>query len=244
MPTLDAIRSAGERELERLLSDLDARQRAQVREAIRQYGRVQDVPEQFWDRIRREVEEETVAALYLLMLSADSWTTGEIARQGAGVAVANARDSAGYALDAGRRAQNMAAQTTDTLRNRLARKVEDGLVSPAGGVGTLTDADLNAALEDTFSQARRDAIAANETTGSLSKGQIGAADRARETVTVEMRWKTEQDDRVCPRCSPLEEQPEEVWSLVFPDGPGEGSHVACRCWLRAVVVVEEEQAAA
>lgn len=39
----------------------------------------------------------------------------------------------------------------------------------------------------------------------------------------------------CERCGPLHEQPEEVWSKVFPDGPGYTAHPRCRCHLRPIV---------
>ena len=46
----------------------------------------------------------------------------------------------------------------------------------------------------------------------------------------ELIWKTRRDGGVCKICSPLHNQPEEVWSKEFPLGPG-SPHVRCRCYL-------------
>lgn len=60
-----------------------------------------------------------------------------------------------------------------------------------------------------------------------------AADAARATgLPVEEYWVTQQDDRVCPICGPLHDQPSKVWEPTFPLGPP--GHVNCRCDLRPV----------
>jgi hypothetical protein len=242
LPTLDAIREAGERDLQELLARLDARHRRILRDAIRRYGRVQNIPESVWEQIRSETESETVALLLLLMINADAWTAGEIKSQGGRIGGAGKGGTAGYALTAAGRATRMSLQTTQTLRDRLARSVEQARLNTADGkLGELTDEGLEKSLDDVFTKARRETISTNETTGSITSGQRGATGRVGQSVTVEMRWVTERDDRVCPRCSPLQDTPEEVWSLIFPEGPGEEAHPNCRCELRPVVVVEQPQ---
>lgn len=246
MPTLDDLRTAQESQLEELLARLDRRHRAMLRAAIERYGRVQDIPQEVWDRIRADMESEEVAALILLAIAAaDEWTTGEISRQGVRTRGYGQAGFAGYAMDAARRTQAMAAQTTDTLRDRLARKVEDMRTAGPGRVGDLTDEGIERALDDVLTTERRRTIAIDQTTSGFSVGQRGARERIAggdgatldtgQRVAIELIWRTELDDRVCPRCSPLEGQPEEVWSRVFPDGPGPEAHPNCRCSLQPQV---------
>ena len=42
-------------------------------------------------------------------------------------------------------------------------------------------------------------------------------------------WNTEEDERVCPICNPLDGLREEAWIREFPFGPP--AHPQCRCWL-------------
>ena len=250
MPTLDQLRYKGEAEIQKELEKLDRRNRAKVLAALEQYGHPRNIPQEFWDEMQFEQEYQLAAVILLLLLNGDEWTTGELSRQGVEVTAANQR---AYALQAARQAQQSAAATVDTLRQRITRRIEDALVSHSGGVGELKKADARAAVDDVFTPARREAIAATETTGALTQGQRqaaarvggdGAASADGQAVEIEMRWRTESDDRTCSRCAPLENQPEEVWSRVFPEGPGVEAHPNCRCWLEPVVVVQRSEVAA
>lgn len=252
MGTLDAIRNAGETDLERRLENLDRRHRALLRTEIERAGRVQDVPQAVWDQIQRDIEEETTAAIMLLILAADEWTTDEIAGLDVTTTTRTRRQDATYSLAAARHTMGTAAATTETLRDRLARKIEDAKATGPGDVGTLTGEGIEAALDDVMTDARRKGIATDMTTSSLSLGQRGAKVRTAgddgatedgdgQKVTIGLRWNTEQDNRVCPRCSPLEGTTEEVWGLIFPDGPGPDAHPNCRCSLSPVAVVTAEE---
>lgn len=249
MLSLDQIRYAGEARFQRELEKLDRRTRAKVLAALEDYGHPRDIPDEFWREIQREQEELLMAAIILMMRAGDEWTEDALVSQGLS---RTGYGPTAYALDAARRAQDSAAISTNTLRNRITRSVEDALASPTGGVGEMSATAARKAVDNVFTPARREAIATTETTGALTYGQRGAADRmggdgARldgQRVAIELHWETEQDNRVCPRCSPLQDQPEEVWGKVFPNGPGEESHPNCRCWLNPVVVVTRELVAA
>lgn len=247
MPTLDAIRAKGEADFRAKLETLDRRHRVKLLAALEQYGHPQFIPDEIWAEIRREQEDELLAAYIILMASGDEWTADELARQG--VSVSAASDGA-YGMKAARQAQRAATAVVDTLKDRITRRVEDSLASPTGGVGQAQTGELRQAIDDVLNDARRERIAATETTGALTTGQRGAAERiggdgARlvdgQTVEIEMRWVTEGDSLVCPRCAPLDGQPESVWSLVFPNGPGEEAHENCRCWLDPIVVVRAQE---
>ena len=254
MPTLDDLRTASEAKLEKLLARMDRRHKAMLRAAIEQYGRVQDIPQSVWDEIRADMENEEVAAAVLLaIIIGDEWTTDELKRQQVQGRNFTRRQLQSYALTAARQTQEVAAQTVDTLKQRLGRKIEDSKTVGPGGVGELTSQGIDDTLEDVFSDERRGTIATDHTTRGLSAGQLGASARAGgdgaqttagQRVQIQMVWVTERDYKVCPRCSPLHDQPEAVWGQVFPNGPGPDAHPNCRCSLRPVVVVVANQEAA
>ncbi len=250
MPTLDQIRTAGEAKVERILADSDAEARRILKAALKQYGRVQDIPESVWQEIRDHYadNDRLAAAIILLYVAADDWTTQEIGKQGVGVT--SDVPMADYALRAAKQTQSLAG-TVDTLRDRLARKIEDSRLTGPGAIGDLADNGINQALDDVFKAERIETIATDQTTAAMSAGQIGARDRAAGTdgaatnvdgqrVTIALVWSTESDYLVCPRCAPLEGQPEEIWSLVFPEGPGDDAHPNCRCSLEPQVIVASE----
>lgn len=251
--TIDDLRAAGEADLDRRLKKLDRRHKAMLRAAIDRYERVENIPESVWDEIRRDIEEEEAAAILLLIIAADEWTTARIGEQGGSAGEVGRRQAAAYSLAAARQAIGSAASSVDTMRNRLERKVGDMQTSGPGAVGTLTKGGIDEALEDVLTQSRRATMATDATTQGFSIGQRGAAERAGEmggdgaqtadgqTVKVELRWKTENDNRVCSRCSPLDGTYEEVWGRVFPNGPGPDAHPNCRCFLEPVVIVSRSE---
>jgi hypothetical protein len=69
-------------------------------------------------------------------------------------------------------------------------------------------------------------------TTELTRAYSAATNEVREQLLASglvMRkwWITKADERVCPICGPLHEQPETTWAFTFPDGPP--AHVNCRC---------------
>lgn len=85
---------------------------------------------------------------------------------------------------------------------------------------------------DLLSPARASDIAVTETTRANSKAERAAAEdfeRANPGVKIVAYWVTENDSRVCVRCSSLDGDPESVWLRELPDGPP--AHPNCRCWL-------------
>ena len=238
MSTLDAIRTAGEHDIEDVLRQLDDKHKAMLRAAIAQYGRVQYIPESVWLEIERNMEDGTAAAILMLLVLADDWTTTKLTDAGAARRALTPEQLDAYSRTADRRARAIAVGSTATLRSRLTRKIEDAALTGPGDLGQTTDGGIDGAMQDVFTQDRRDTIAVDMTTTAISDGQRGAAQRMGGgrtnegfPYTIELFWKTERDDRVCPRCAPLDGQPEEVWSRIFPEGPGPAVHPRCRCEL-------------
>lgn len=249
MPTLDQIRRAPERELRDALRQLDSDHRQLILEALDEYGHPRDIPEAIWERIRTEQEERLAAILLLLMVSGDDWTAQQLESQGVGIR--SARPDATYALQAARQAQIAAAQATDTLRNRIHRSVTDALASPRGGVGEISKTATRQAVNDVFTAARREQIEVTQSTRAVTTGQRGAEARlggdgaaldTGQAVEIEMRWRTRpylaKSGRSCEQCAALEGATEDVWGLVYPDGPGDEAHPHCNCYLEPVVVVQ------
>lgn len=243
---IERLRQSGEAKLERILQDSDEEARKILRDTLNQHGSLEAVPESVWQKIRDHYADNDAlaAAILLLWVSADQAMTSDIEKLGIGVR--NRLPMSGYALSAARQTQSLAG-TVDTLRDRLRRKIQDAQLEGPGGVGELTAGGIEQALDSVFTDARRRQLATDQTTGAISGGQIGARDRhvgddgsALTTggvrMTVALIWETEGDELVCPRCAPLNGQPEEVWSSVFPDGPGDDAHSNCRCRLRVMLV--------
>lgn len=248
MTDLEDIRRDGEEAIFALMQSLDERHREILRDALRRYGSVENIPLSVWGQIEEDTESELAALALLLMISGYGYTASELGEQGVRVRTPGASDLSRMGLQAARQAQNAAVNSGVSLQKRITYQLEQArLDQNLGKVGDLTHEGIDKALQDALDEARRKQIAIDQTTEAITKGQQEAADGAGTTnaagqkVTVEMRWQTERDSRVCPRCSPLHETPEEVWSKVFYDGPGVAAHPNCRCWLRAVVVVEEEK---
>lgn len=262
MPDLEAIRSQAELKYAETLRQLDARHREQLRAALREFGSVDAIPPDVWQGIVDDMAKEQAAFLLLLMLNSHDWTVGEVAKQGGPrLTVGPEQLVGGYSLTAAGRAAQTALQTTETLRDRLRRSLEDARLGdgtqqttaaepgapPArdmGDLGDLTDDGIDKALDDVLTPARREGIAADATTTGITAGQQGAKDRYYEpgaggSVEIDMVWVTERDRLVCPRCAPLNGTTEDVWGKVFPDGPGPQVHPNCRCSLRPQVRLKE-----
>jgi hypothetical protein len=245
---IDEIRRDGEEAIIALMEKLDERHREMLRDAILRYGSLDNIPPSVWGRIQEDTENELAAVALLLMIGGAGYTNSELQSQGVRTSPQSASGLSRMGLLAARQATNAATNSGASLMKQITRGLEQSrLDQNLGKVGDLTQEGIDNALQDVFDDARRKQIAIDQTTEAITTGQREAADgagtrnAAGQRVTVEMRWQTERDNRVCPRCSPLDETPEEVWSLVFPNGPGRDAHPNCRCWLRAVVVVEENR---
>lgn len=84
-------------------------------------------------------------------------------------------------------------------------------------------------VADNYSRKRANIIAATELTRAITKGQdIAVAWIKRHLrLKVDRIWITQDDERVCPICGPLHNQPEVIWREVVPQGSP--AHPICRC---------------
>jgi HK97 family phage portal protein len=93
----------------------------------------------------------------------------------------------------------------------------------------MTNADLRALLEPAFGTVRAQLWATTETTRAFSMGtNLYQRELADMGVDFERIWSTSNDEeKVCVVCAPLNGKPEDVWAGEFPDGPP--AHPRCRC---------------
>lgn len=106
----------------------------------------------------------------------------------------------------------------------------DSSDSSSSPIARADKADVDDFLDDITGPDRDERTAATETTRGIAAGERSAAGRIvlppGELLT--SYWRTERDSRVCPICTPLDGQPQEVY------GPRVGAppaHINCRCWL-------------
>lgn len=232
MPSLLTVRAKTEAELLAILEKLDRRHKARVRAALERYGSVEAIPFWFWAEMQREIQDETVAALLILMMDADDWTAGRIQGQ-LKTASFSPKPTLDYARLAASQAERMAQDATRRLRNRLA----------------------TASLDDVFTQGRRNLIARNETVGASTSGQMGAAGRfsgaggdgasvfGGQRTRIDLIWTNHPElskTGPCPVCEPLHGLSQAEWSIQFPTGPMPAlgvPHNGCVCTLEPRVIV-------
>lgn len=114
---------------------------------------------------------------------------------------------------------NLNATTQSVVRQAVAQFV----ATPGMTRGQLVDL-----LRPAFGPARAEMIAVTEVTRAVSEGQ-NIYQRIMRDAGIEMErvWRTNNDDRVCPVCGPLNSKSEDDWRDSLPDGPP--AHVRCRC---------------
>ena len=118
--------------------------------------------------------------------------------------------------------------------DELMRSVNETTINKASKILSEWDGvdrdELNARLETVFSDARAQSIAITETTRAYQLGSI-AAWAALGLALEGVQWHTQQDDRVCPICSPRNGQ---VFEVGVDNPP---AHPGCRCWTSPAIIV-------
>ncbi len=113
---------------------------------------------------------------------------------------------------------------TDTTRGVVSKAMELYIGTPG-----MTNEDLWGLLEPAFGPVRAKMISITEITRAYAMSSIIYQKMLKDYgLDMERVWQTARDDRVCPVCGPLHQQPERVWADDHPNGPP--AHVRCRCW--------------
>jgi len=118
---------------------------------------------------------------------------------------------------------------TDTTRKQVQTAMSDWIRN-GDPLNVLEDA-----LNPIFGQVRAQMISATEVTRIYAQANASAFEST--GFVNQVKWNTNQDDRVCPICAPLDGQ------LFDPNNIAElpPAHVNCRCWIQPVVDVDAVQ---
>ena len=180
------------------------------REAIKLLGNPPDpdnIPEEFWERMEREIGEQLTAAILLIFMMGYRQHAPEEPREEAD------KEARKYVTDRAHRvAMDMAARTKEYIS-----KLKD-----------LPKPEVVEKVNVILGPERAETVAATETTAATSHSGERAVIRT-VGFTDNDTWFTEKDRRVCPICAPLHNTKRAVWSAKFPDGPP--THPRCRCWI-------------
>lgn len=130
------------------------------------------------------------------------------------------------------RAQAVAAEIVTRILFATGFTVGGGAgAAAAASAGAATAAEVDATIDTIAGESVASGIAITETTAAQSAGQRQAVQTYQvvTNVVITGRWVTEDDEKVCPICRPLDGTTQDVWGLKFPLGPP--AHPRCRCHL-------------
>lgn len=210
---------------------LSAQHRRELRQLLGSPPDAANVPEEFWAKVQKEHEAEALALLALL-LAASATQHG-----------LNGEDATRQARDwAEREAAQRAADWVQNSRETLQQKSSEWRSrqqQPPGTDGAttdgsplITDDEIDETTDAVFGKRRVERMVATETTRAQHAGsEIAIATTV--GLSPDDIWHTENDQKVCPVCSPLNLTPRSFWSRFFPEGPP-GPHPNCRCWIEYV----------
>lgn len=108
-----------------------------------------------------------------------------------------------------------------TVRDTVARMASNQITREEG----------QSILESLFGPRRAKVIADTELTTAFQRASDMLQEEAQEAgMDTEEIWYTAEDEKVCPVCGPLDQQPESIWRNTQPGGPP--AHIGCRCRTR------------
>ena len=225
MASIEQIRNASEAKLASKMRGLSRKHRTAIRNAIKQYGGLANIPNTFWQDLEKQIQDETAALLALLYIAAHETTANKLRFQSD--EQETRRKAQEYAV---MRSKALALSHIENTQKRLSGRLE----ALRGKIQTVADEQREAEkqLATILSDDRADVAAVTETTTGISTGQIGGAEdyeQENPQDLVQYKWRTERDERVCPICNPLDGKLSETWTRYFPGGPP--AHPRCRCQL-------------
>ena len=124
-------------------------------------------------------------------------------------------------------AYSLVKDLTETARQTLQDVISEFVATPGMTLGDVID-------RLPFSEQRAALIATTEITRAYATGQAAAGAALKEQypdVRVVKTWWTNNDDRVCPICGPLNGQEVDEGDLFDSEFDGPPAHPGCRCWV-------------
>jgi hypothetical protein len=230
-----------EADFARKISRLTNKKRKELEQLLGNPPDVTKVPPQFWADAERELNNEMI--LLLILIAASSYTQhgGELVPPSAVSPFDRAfEQSLGLSIDeplppepiirwAAENSGNVASEWSKHSQDILNSAQKDWTQTTIETGEHPTKGEIRDVTLRIFGPGRASRISVNETTRSQHFGSEHAI-----AMTVGLSpddiWKTSEDDRVCPICSPLDNQPRSYWWRFFPDGPPD-PHPLCRCYI-------------
>lgn len=230
-----------EKEFAQRIAKLSAKHRKELEELLGDPPRIENVPDEFWQKVEQEERDELVLILTLIyalsaMQHGLSFSRAEmLARSWAG------SEAVFVSSDGVRNRRSSLTATSRKWDERRAgvRKFDIKTVGPqVGDIGKYVAAldgerigtkEVRRETLKHFGPVRPERIAITQTTRAATRGGSAAIG---ETVgfSEEDIWVTAKDDLVCPICMPMDKKPRSIWSRYFPNGPD--AHERCRCWIQ------------
>lgn len=224
-----------ERQFEERMAALNKRQRAELLRLLGTPPDPANVPESFWQQAEREMEEELLAVLLLIVATSAVQHGGTLDQ----ARTIGRRYADGRAKEVSRSFWRTTKDRLQTAGERWRQERERARKdAPAGTpVSNIPPqqqvaADLGRILGDD----RATGLAVSETTSAASAGGESIAAEL-GTASEEDTWFTARDQRVCPICAPLHSTRRSNWTRFFPSGPP--AHPWCRCWIEYATVPSE-----
>ena len=207
-------RSQHEQSFARRLGSLSGRHRRELQEFLGHPPDISRVPDSFWDRVKRETEEELVALLLLIFIASAT-------QHGASQNEATAR-----ALQFAKpTASSVADQWVKGGRSILETGAREWSEVKQQG-GSVSRSDVLDRVAKVFGPNRVSRVTVTQTTNAATSGSdAGVASTV--GLSDDDLWMNDPLSNVCPVCKPLHKKRRPVWSLKFPGGPP--AHDGCNC---------------
>lgn len=199
-----------------------------------------NVPQEFWDRVQQEFEDNMLTILLLIAASSYSQHGGPLVQpdepsfdQAVGKllqTITGTKEPPAIPpsplVQWARDVSSQTAQGFVDHSQEMLRTAADDWTNPE--TPDPTNRDVRDTALKIFGPDRASRIAVNETTRAQ---HVGSEEAVAATVGVspEDRWFTRNDRRVCPICTPLHDTPRSYWGRFFGGPPD--PHPLCRCYI-------------
>ena len=229
-------RAALEARLGRRLQNLSNRHMRELLALLGSPPNFDAVGPEFWARVKKETEEEAAALLLLLFMASANTHTREAGGDVEMVAPVLTQQAETFARrrgeEVGLRQAVGASIRFDNMRKRV-EEAEAGAVQAQDEPKVPTKKEIAEEAEPVFSPGQTIQVTRDETTRARHEGGEAGVKITTGTSEEDL-WQTRpamSKSGPCPLCSPLDNAPRSVWTLVYPQGPP-SPHVGCVCVIK------------
>ena len=220
---IEQLRNATERDLLAAIDKLGPTHRRRLRDAMERYGSARAIPPEVWDSIKRDVDQQAAAILFLLFMGGYSTERRRIERQlskdqrGLVAPIDEDRLRASAATAAARASTIVADDYVAAIRGKLEATIDDkaeeiNQLPPRERARTVRQ-EIEAAVG---ADAAQSAVVTNTTRGMTAAQGSAADDIARQAnVRMVAVWKREKRSSSCNVCRALDGKTVDQWDAVL-----------------------------